>query len=405
MTEPLSHPWLSLIGIGEGGFKDLTPAAKNIIENAQIIFGGARHRTLIDFPEIEFFEWESPLSNSLPIILNNKGKKVVILASGDPFYFGIGKLLAEMIPANEILSIPSPSSYSLAASYLKWSLQDCALLSLHGRSLNKIIPHLQPKAKILALSWDETTPSHIAALLRERGMGNTKIHILENLGGAAEGAHVTSANNFNISAISKLNLIALDIVTEKDSTIIPLSPGLPDMMFDHDGQITKREIRAITLSSLAPRQGDILWDIGAGSGSISIEWMRLNPKNHAFAIEKNKERAKAILKNAESMGAPELSVIIDTAPACFDQLPIPDAIFIGGGASQDVIDKAWNALPSGGRLVINAVTLETQALLILNYNHKGGDLITIDISRTKKIGKFHGLEPSMAIHQWLAIKP
>lgn len=404
MTASLKQPWLTLIGIGEGGVADLPPPARLALDQAQLIVGGARHLNFVKAYRCKKLPWPSPIADALPCLLQHRGQPVVVLASGDPFHYGVGALLAQHIANEEIICFVSPSAFSLAASELKWSVQDCALISLHGRAFEKIIPLLQPNARILALSWDETTPQKLAELLVDRGLGRTECHVLENLGGDRERHRFFQAQDFNLTDISPLNIIAAHIVFQTQAEFIPHAPGLPDQWFANDGQITKREVRAITLSVLAPKQGELLWDIGAGSGSISIEWLLQHPCNQAIAIEKNTARAAQIKQNALKMGAPHLEIITSEANLCLEDLSKPDAIFIGGGASQQLISKCWAALSIGGRLVINAVTLETQSLLAQNYQRLGGDLIQIQISRAKPVGSFHGLEPSMAIHQWSATK-
>mgnify|MGYP006267499381 FL=1 len=404
MTASLTQPWLTIIGIGEGGVADLTPQARLMLDQAKLIVGGERHLNFVMTYAAEKLRWPSPIADALPIILQHRGEPVVVLASGDPFHYGVGALLAEHIPSDEITCVASPSAFSLAASVLKWSLQDCTLISLHGRAFERIIPLLQPDARILALSWDETTPQKLAALLINRGLGRSDIHILENLGGTRARHRFSQAQDFNLNEISPLNIIALHVRSEANAEFIPRTSGLPDQWFENDGQITKREIRAVTLSALAPKQGELLWDIGAGSGSISIEWLLQHPSNQAIAIEKNAARAAQIQHNAKKLGAPHLEIIIGEAKLCVEELRQPNAIFIGGGASLELVHKCWQALPMGGRLVINAVTLETQSLLAQNYQQFGGDLIQIQISRAKPVGSFHGLEPSMAIHQWAATK-
>lgn len=393
-------PWLSVIGIGEDGFDGLSSAARILVSQAKLIVGGPRHLALIGEVNAQKLVWPSPLTNALTTLLAHRGEPTVVLASGDPFYFGVGELLSRHVPKREILSLPTPSAFTLAASRLKWSQQDCACLSLHGRAFERIIPHLQPRARIIALSWDETTPARLAAHLTANGMGDSLIHVLEHMGGSDEKIRLTRARDFELTDISALNTIAIEIVTDAQSKVISLAPGLPDDWFENDGQLTKREIRAITLSTLGPRRGEILWDIGAGAGSIAIEWMLTDPSNRAIAIERHPDRAARIARNALTLGTPDLDIVTDEAPKCLERLEQPDAIFIGGGANSNMLAAAWEALPINGRLVINAVTLETQALLTQQFAQKGGDLIEINIARARSVGRYHGLDPAMAVLQW-----
>ncbi|WP_036280241.1 bifunctional cobalt-precorrin-7 (C(5))-methyltransferase/cobalt-precorrin-6B (C(15))-methyltransferase [Methylocystis sp. ATCC 49242] len=399
------RPWLSIVGVGEEGFAALSPAARTLLEQATLIVGGARHLALIGDTAAKRLQWPSPLSDAIPQILVQRGEPTVVLASGDPFFYGVGDLLSRHITSEEIFCVPSPSAFSLAAARLKWSQQDCALISLHGRAFERIAPYLQPRARIIALSWDETTPARLAEYLDARGMGDSRLHVLEHLGGPNERMRETSAKDFRFNEVAALNTVAIEVQADSGARIIPLAPGLPDDWFENDGQLTKREIRAVTLSALAPRKGETLWDIGAGSGSISIEWMLRDPANRAVAIERDAERAARISLNALALGVPDLRILTGAAPQALAGLAPPDAIFIGGGADGQMLQSAWSALPGGARIVVNAVTIETQALLSQNYAEKGGELIHLQISRARPVGRFHGLDPAMAVMQWRATKP
>jgi precorrin-6Y C5,15-methyltransferase (decarboxylating) len=315
-------------------------------------------------------------------------------------------MLMRRFSAGDMISIPAPSAFALAASRLGWSQQDCALLTLHGRPLEAIIPQLQPKACILALSWDDATPAKLAALLTARGMGRSRLTICEAMGGARERIRTTQAQDFALDNVVALNTIALEVVTEHGARILPRAPGLPDEWFEHDGQITKREIRAMTLSALAPRRGELLWDVGSASGSVAIEWMLADPANKAVAIEARHDRAQRIARNALTFGAPSLSVVTGEAPQVFADLSAPDAIFIGGGASAPgMIERACDALATGGRLVVNAVTLETQAACVDWRARWGGELTQIAIAHAEPVGRYSGWRAAMPIVQWRLIKP
>ncbi|MGJ0622340.1 MAG: precorrin-6y C5,15-methyltransferase (decarboxylating) subunit CbiE [Methylocystis sp.] len=399
----MSAPWLSLIGLGEDGANALTPAARALIAQASLIVGGARHLAMIDAPA-ERLQWPSPLTDALPRILAQRGKPTVVLASGDPFFYGIGDLIARHVPHDEIFCVPAPSAFSLAAARLKWTQQDCALLSLHGRAFERVTPHLQPRARIIALSWDETTPARLARHLVLRGMGASRLHVLERLGGPHERVRQARADAFALNDIAPLNTLAVEIDAEDDAPIIPLAPGLPDDWFEHDGQLTKRDIRAVTLSALAPRKGETLWDVGAGAGSIAIEWMLSDPANRAIAIERDAARAARIARNALALGAPDISVVHGEAPQALGELETPQAIFIGGGADAATLDVAWNALPRFGRIVVNAVTIETQSLLADAYRDKGGELLHLQFAQARPIGRFQAFDPAMAVTQWRAVK-
>lgn len=404
MTQLLSRPWLSLIGIGEDGIEGLSLAARGLLAQAGLVVGGARHLALAGPLSARTLEWPSPLSAAVPPIMARRGTPVCVLASGDPFFYGVGNVLAAHIPIEEMVCLPAPSSFSLAAARLGWPLQACRLVSVHGRDLMRLVPHLHPGARILILAWDETTPAKIANLLRERGFGPSRLHVLEALGGARERHSQSSAAGFDQPPGDPLNVIGLDVLAEPSARIIALGTGLPDDWFENDGQLTKREIRAATLAALAPRRGEHLWDLGAGSGSIAIEWMLLDPDNQATAVEKDPVRAARILRNAAWFGVPGLAVVTGRAPDALAGLPQPSAIFVGGGATTPLLELAYAALPPGGRLVVNAVTLETQTLLIDRFSAIGGDLVSIAVAKADRIGAFHGWRPAMPVTQWAVTK-
>jgi precorrin-6Y C5,15-methyltransferase (decarboxylating) len=398
--------WLAVVGIGEDGLEGLTPAAQRLIAQAAFIVGGKRHLALAGPLKAETMIWPSPIENALDAIEAHRGRPVCVLASGDPFFFGVGAMLMRRFTSDEMTSVPAPSAFALVASRLGWSQQDCALLTLHGRPLEAIIPHLQPGARIVALSWDDATPAKLAALLTQRRMGRSRLTICEAMGGLSERIRTTEAQDFVLDNFAALNTIALELVSERGARVLARTAGLPDEWFEHDGQITKREIRAITLSLLAPRRGDLLWDVGSGSGSVAIEWMLADPANRAVAIEVRHDRAERIARNALSFGVPGLSVVTGEAPHVFADLTPPDAIFIGGGASAPgIIERALSALAPGGRLVVNAVTLETQAACVDWRARWGGELTQIAIAQAEPVGRYSGWRAAMPIVQWRFIKP
>jgi precorrin-6Y C5,15-methyltransferase (decarboxylating) len=399
-------PWLTLIGLGEDGRAGLSPAANEALAQAQLVVGGARHLALAAPLASEKLAWPSPMDRAYPQILARRGDRVVILASGDPFFYGVGSVLARFIPAEEMACFAAPSAFSLVASRLGWALQDCGLVTLHGRPLEKIIPHLFDGARIIALSWDGATPQKLASMLTERGFGCSRLTICEHLGGPRERIRAAGARDFALDDVEALNTIALDLVAERDAKILARAPGAPDDLFEHDGQITKAEIRALTLSALAPRRGELLWDVGAGSGSVAIEFLLADERNQAIAIEANAERAARIRRNALALGTPHLEVVEGRAPDALCDLKRPQKIFVGGGVTAPgVLDAALGALAPGGRLVVNGVTLETQALLIARRAALGGALMSAQIARAEKLGGFSTLRPALPILQWSWDKP
>jgi precorrin-6Y C5,15-methyltransferase (decarboxylating) len=350
--------------------------------------------------------WPSPIEDALPEIEARRGERVCVLATGDPFFFGVGTMLMRRFAADEMTCIPAPSAFALAAARLGWSQQDCAMLSLHGRPLEAIIPYLQPAARVLALSWDAATPGKLAELLASRGMGRSMLTVCEAMGGPRERVRTVVAADFALGDIAALNTIALEVVADPAARILPRASGLPDEWFEHDGQITKRDIRAATLSALAPRRGELMWDIGSGSGSVAIEWMLSDPANRAIAIEARADRADRIARNALALGAPALSVVTGEAPAALAELPSPNAVFIGGGANAPgTVERAIEALASNGRLVVNAVTLETQASCVGWRARWGGELVQIFVAHAEPVGRFSGWRPAMPVVQWRLTRP
>jgi precorrin-6Y C5,15-methyltransferase (decarboxylating) len=410
MAEPAictAQRWLSIVGIGEDGVEGLSSVARQLIRSAELVVGGARHLELAgELIQGRRLKWPSPIGDAFPEIERHRGRAVVVLASGDPFHFGIGKQIAATIPADEFVCLPQPSAFSLAAARMGWPLQDVALVTLHGRALSGIIRHLQPGARILALSWDSATPRQLAQLLAVRRMGQSRITVLEAMAGPRELTRHATASHFDLDDIQPLNTIAVEVVAEPDAAIIPLGCGLDDDLFEHDGQLTKREIRAVTLSSLQPLQGQLLWDIGLGAGSVAIEWLLQHRSLRAVGIEARSDRADRAARNAAALGVPELEIVQGHAPDALAGLARPDAVFIGGGMMDDgVFDAAWSALKSGGRLVANAVSIETEARLAGYFQQFGGELIRLQVARADRVGAMTGWRPAMPVTQWRVRKP
>jgi precorrin-6Y C5,15-methyltransferase (decarboxylating) len=399
--------WLSIIGIGEDGVTGLSATARGLIAVAEIVFGGERHIDLAaSLIRKEKRPWPSPFDGAVDEVLQHRGRQVCVLASGDPFHYGVGTVLARRIDAREMNVLPAPSAFSLAAARLGWSLQQTVLLSVHGRDLDLVRPHLQPGARILALTSGGDGPAALAKLLASSGFGASRLSVFEALGGPRERARATTAASFDFATVDPLNTVAIEVAAAPDARVLARAPGLPDALFEHDGQITKREIRAVTISSLAPRRGELLWDIGAGAGSVAIEWMLTDPAMRAVAVEKRLERIGRIRRNAAAFGVPGLEVVVDAAPAAFAKLAPPDAIFIGGGVSDPgMLDDAANAVRRGGRLVVNAVTLGSEALLLTRHAALGGELMRIAITRSGPIGDKAGWRPALPVTQWVWTRP
>lgn len=406
MSRSSSRQWLTIIGIGEDGRAGLSPAAASALDRAEFVVGGERHLALAAPLAARTLSWPSPISDGYQAILARRGEPTCVLATGDPFHYGVGAELARLVPAEEITCFPQPSAFGLAAARMGWSLPECDCISLHGRSLERIIPYLQPGARLIALSWDGTTPGKLAELLKERGLSLSMMTILEAMGGPRERVRNVAAAEFALTDVDPLNTVAIEIVAGQDARITALTPGLADSWFENDGQLTKAEIRALTLAALAPRAGELLWDIGAGAGSIGIEWCLRHPRNHCLAIEENADRAERARRNALHLGATRLDVRMGRAPEALAGWPVPDAVFIGGGATDaGVFEAAWAALKPGGRLVLNAVTLETEMLVGSLHARHGGTMRRIGLSRLEKIGSMNGWRAAMPVTQWMVTKP
>ena len=397
--------WLSIVGIGEDGVEGLTPTARSLVQAAEMVFGGQRHLVLAA-PLIGGVArpWRSPFERAVEEVLAHRGRQVCVLASGDPFVYGVGSVLLRHVDPRETLTVPALSTFSLAAARLGWALPETTQLSLHGRALDLVRPHLQPGARVLALTSDGEGPAALARLLADTGFGTSRMTVLEALGGPRERLRATTAVGFDLGDIGPLNIVAIEVEAARGARVLARTSGLSDELFEHDGQITKREIRAMTLAALSPRRGELLWDVGAGAGSVAIEWMLADPSMRAIAIEARSDRAARIRRNAAAFGVPGLNVIEGVAPAAFAGLAQPDALFIGGGAA-GALDAAVAALRPGGRLVVNAVTVETEALLMACRATLGGELTRVAIARAEPLGGMQAWRPALPVTQWVWEKP
>ncbi|MDH6062351.1 precorrin-6y C5,15-methyltransferase (decarboxylating) subunit CbiE [Umezakia ovalisporum] len=402
----MTQKWLSVVGIGEDGLQGLSAIARSLFHRAEVIIGGHRHLAMLaPHDQREKITWTSPISTSIAEIIHRRGQLICVLASGDPMCYGIGVTLTQQIPLEEITIIPAPSTFSLACAKLGWSLSETETLSLCGRPASVFQSYIHPKAKLLILSEGKDTPAIIAEMLTKRGYSGSKITVLEHLGGIHERVVEGTAASWSEIEIAALNAIAVNCVADSGTIPLPRLAGLPDHAYHHDGQLTKEEIRAVTLAKLAPTPGELLWDVGAGCGSISIEWMRTHQRCQAMAIEQNSSRLGYIADNAAALGTPHLKIIRGKAPAILKNLPTPDAIFIGGGVTAaNLFDVCWTALRPGGRLVANVVTIEGEQTLFQWYEQVGGSLTRIAIQRAEPIGKFLGWRGMSPVTQWMVIK-
>ncbi|ANF56915.1 bifunctional cobalt-precorrin-7 (C(5))-methyltransferase/cobalt-precorrin-6B (C(15))-methyltransferase [Halotalea alkalilenta] len=401
--------WLAVVGINEDGVAGLGAAARSAVSEADYVFGGARHLALAEPLILGAAEqWSLPLERSLARVEALRGERVAVLASGDPFCYGIGSVLARRIAIDEMRVYPAPSAYSLACARLGWAQQTTELVSLHGRPLARIDPHLREGARLVVLTSDAEAPGLIIERLRSLGCGASLVVLLEALGGPRERVRRFRVDDFSLAAgqVDPLNLLAFEIHRDRSSRP-RLGVGRRIDCFEHDGQITSLELRALTLSRLAPRDGDRLWDLGAGAGSVAIEWLAIDPGLDAVAVEANPARVAAIARNAARFGCERLEIIEGRMPQVLARLEgRPEAIFIGGGASEPAtFEFALAALAPGGRLVANAVTLESEAMLLERFRLLGGELTRVGIERAEPLGKMSGWRPARSVIQWYWCKP
>ncbi|GAA2821101.1 precorrin-6y C5,15-methyltransferase (decarboxylating) subunit CbiE [Saccharopolyspora taberi] len=396
---------VDVVGIGADGWAGLPAHAREIVSAADVLLGSARQLDLVPEPAGRRVPWPSPLLPALPgLIAEHSGRSICVLASGDPMFYGIGATLVKLLGAQRVRVLAHPSSLSLACARMGWPVQDTAVVSLVGRPVELLHPAVQPGARVLVLSADGSTPAAVAALLAARGYGSSAMTVLSGLGGDERRIDARAAD-WDRPVTDALNVIAVDCRADPDAPHLPRTPGLPDEAFRHDGQLTKRDVRAVTLSRLAPTPGRLLWDVGAGAGSIAIEWMRSDPSCRAIAIEHREDRAANIAANATALGVPGIQVVTGAAPRALEGLEQPDAIFVGGGVTAPgVVDTCWDALRPGGRLVVNAVTMESEVLVAGWYGRSGGELTRIGVEHASPVGGFTGWRPAMRVTQWAVTK-
>lgn len=403
-------PPVAVVGIGADGWLGLSRAAQDAVSRADVIVGSRRQLELISDhvgAGVELIEWPSPLLAALPgLFAGLAGRQVCALASGDPMFYGLGCTLCRMIGPERIEVYPHLSSVSLACARLRWPVQDVSVLSAVGRPLDRLRGWVVPGRRVLLLTPDADAPARVAKLLVEMGYRDSEVTVLEQLGGSAERVRSARASRWDLPAGDPLAVVAVRCIADPGTVALPRLPGLPDDSFAHDGQLTKREIRAITLARLAPLPGQLLWDVGAGSGSIGIEWLRAEDAAGAVAIERDPARAERIIRNAAGLGVPMLRVVTGAAPEALAGLDQPDAIFVGGGlATPGLLATCWSALRPGGRLVANAVTVQAETLLARCHGEHGGSLTRLRVERAEPLGGLTGWRPALPVTQWAADKP
>ncbi|TQN44023.1 precorrin-6Y C5,15-methyltransferase (decarboxylating) [Blastococcus colisei] len=398
---------VTVVGVGADGWDGLSPAARRVIARSDVLRGSARQLGLIpDDVGAERVPWPSPMGHALATLTDaHPGRRVVVLASGDPMLSGVGASLVRLHGPGSVDVLPHPSSVSLACARLGWAVEETTVVSVVGRSLDLLTPHVTPGRRLLVLGSDGATPAEVAGFLTRHGYGSSRVIALAQLGGPAERAVIGSAADWPHGVIDPLVVTAVEAVADPGTVPLPTVPGLPDATFEDDGQLTKREVRAVTLAQLVPLPGQLLWDVGAGAGSIGIEWMRIHPSCRAIAVESQSDRVRRIGQNATRLGVPGLQVVEGRAPGALRGLPAPDAVFVGGGATTpSLLETCWAALPAGGRLVVNAVTVESEAVLAGWYSRIGGDLVRLGVQRAGPVGSFTGWKPSMPVTIWSVVR-
>jgi len=396
-------PWLHIVGIGEDGMDGLTPATRAVVEAAEIIIGGDRHHGLSEAVTAKRLSWPSPFDALIAQLEALKGRRVVVLATGDPLWFSVGARIGRALDPAQIVYHPQVGAFQLAAARMGWSMADVETLTVHGRPVEQMIAFIQPDQRLLILTTGADTPAEIARFLTARGFGKSRLTVLAAMGGPDETRHDGLAEDW-AHVVPAFNTLAVDCVAAPDAALMPRVPGLADELFTHDGTMTKREVRAVTLAKLMPMRGALLWDVGTGCGSVAVEWMRAARYARAIGIEPRADRRAMAAENALALGAPKLELIDGEAPAALSDLPAPDAIFIGGGFSTTTFDAAWAALKPLGRLVANAVTLESEQALSALHASLGGELVKLSVNRAEPVGPYRGWKPLMPVTQWSLIK-
>ncbi|MGS4946210.1 precorrin-6y C5,15-methyltransferase (decarboxylating) subunit CbiE [Meridianimarinicoccus sp. RP-17] len=399
----MTAPWLDIIGMGDDGRESLLPAARDRLAAAEVVIASARLHDRLPDLAAERIAWPTPFDALIDRLRDLRGRRVAVLATGDPLWFSVGARIAQAFDLSELRIHPQVSAFQLACARLGWPMSEVETLTAHGRAPERILPFVARGARLLVLTADSGTPARVARLLTDRGYGASVLTVLAHMGGADE-ARVTGLASGWDRAVPDFHVLAVECVADADAQITSRAPGLPDDLFQHDGKITKREVRAITLAKLMPQRGALLWDIGAGCGSVGIEWMRAATDARAIGIETREDRRDMAQENALALGVPDFDMVLGRAPDVLADLPPPEAVFIGGGLSDAVADAALAALKPLGRLVANAVTLESEGVLAGLHARLGGELTRIAVARARPVGGMTGWGPLMPVTQWSLIK-
>jgi precorrin-6Y C5,15-methyltransferase (decarboxylating) len=403
---------VDVVGVGADGWAALSGRARALLDTAEVVVGGRRHlEGLVVGAGQQVVTWPSPMLDDLPRLVRSwEGRRVVVLASGDPLVSGVGSTLVGLLGAERVRVHPAVSSVSLARARLGWSAEGSDAVTLVGRDVDRLRRDLSPRARLVLLVSGAETPRTVSRVLVEEGYGGSVVTVLGDLGGAdetrVEGPASELSTSWDAGLTPRLYVLGVECRPAAGASVSPaVVPGLPDESFEHDGQLTKRLVRAAALAHLAPRPGDVMWDLGAGAGSVGIEFARAHPRNEVHAVERDTARAERIGRNARRLGVPALRVVTASALSAVDTLPPPDAVFVGGGADAEVVERAWTALRPGGRLVVHAVTVETELVLHAARRAHGGSLVRLSVEEVGDLGSFTGWSPARAIVQWSTSKP
>lgn len=399
---PANDTAVRVVGIGADGWDGLSPTSRRVVLAAEVLLGGARHLAMVPATEAVREPWPSALRSALPSLLERYAdRRVVVLASGDPLVSGIGSTLVDLLGAARVEVLPAVSSASLARARLGWSAETSEVVTLVGRDPDALRRFFSPGRRLVVLCSDGATPFVVAAMLLQEGYAASELTVLGDLGSADESRLEATADTWHTSSGPALSVLCVRVVPDAGTSVRATVPGLPDDAFEHDGQLTKRDLRALALSRLAPSPGERLWDVGGGAGSVGIEWMRTDPRCVAVAVEADPERAERIGRNGHRLGVPAIDVRTGSAPGALVDLPRPDAVFVGGGAGEEgVLEACWSALRDGGRLVVHAVTLETEAVVVSWQRRVGGELTRVSVEHAEPLGSFTGWRPARPVVQW-----
>jgi precorrin-6Y C5,15-methyltransferase (decarboxylating) len=393
---------VEVVGVGASGLESLDAAGLRLVEDAEVVIGGERHLAMLESrPDRRLVPWPSPLLPQLHALFDEVGSvRVVVLASGDPLVSGIGSTLVRELGAEAVRIHPAVSSVALAQARMGWATEESEVVTLVGRDLDRLRRDLAPRARLVVLTSGEDAPARVAALLVEEGYAGSRLTVLGDLGSPTESRVDGVAASWAGGPAPRLHLVCVECQAHPSRSARSLVPGLEDTAYDNDGQLTKRVVRAAALAHLAPQPGDVMWDLGAGAGSVGVEFARHHPRNEVHAVERNPDRAERVRRNARALGVPSLHVVESSSLEALASLPRPDAVFVGGGATRDLLDACWSALAPGGRLVVHGVTVETEALLHEVRGRLGGSMSRIAVEDLDPIGSLHGWKPARSIVQW-----